>query len=111
MLRIENALSSGNAFIGHRKQVTTSAKLYANGKEIARSTHTRDSMGGFTGGFKGSCAVLERCANTLANDITTWLKGQLAKQMSVPAVAAPAPASAPASAAQGGDSQAPSVMK
>lgn len=78
MLRIENAMSAGNAFIGHRKQVTTSAKLYDNGKEVARSGHTRDSMGGFGAGFKGSCAVLQRCADTLAIDITTWLKGQLA---------------------------------
>jgi len=78
LLRVENAMSAGNAFIGHRKQVATSAKLYENGNEIARSVHTRDSMGGFGAGFKGSCAVLQRCADTLAIDITTWLKGQLA---------------------------------
>jgi hypothetical protein len=104
-LRIQHALSSGNAFIGHRKHVTTSVKLFENGKEIARSTHARDSMGGFGGGFKGSCTVLERCADTLAKDLTAWLKRELAKSSSATSAtetvpSAEAPASAPSASTQ-----------
>lgn len=78
-LRIEGALSGGNAFIGHGKQVTTTARLFQDGVEVAHFTATRSSMGGFGGGFKGSCSVLNRCANTLASDIGTWLSGELDK--------------------------------
>jgi hypothetical protein len=77
-LRIESAFSSGNAFIGHRKQVAISAKLFEDGKEIANFAGARDSMGGAFGGFKGSCTVLERCADTLGKDVAGWLKAQLA---------------------------------
>lgn len=82
-LRIESAMAAGNAFTGHAKQVTTSVHLFENGKEIAQTTQTRDSMGGAFGGYKSSCNVLRRCAVTLGKDIAVWVKGQ-------PAPAAPA---------------------
>lgn len=75
-LRIESAVSAGNAFTGHRKQVTTSAHLYQNGKEIAQAVKTRDSMGGMFAGYRGSCSVLHRCTNALAQDIASWVKSQ-----------------------------------
>jgi hypothetical protein len=76
-LRITNAVSSGNAFVGHRKHVAILVKLFDNGKELAKTSLQRDSSGGFSGGFKGSCAVLERCAKTLGKDTAEWLKKQL----------------------------------
>ena len=82
-LRIESAMSAGNAFTGHRKQVTTSAHLFENGKEVAQTTLSRDSSGGAFGGYKGSCNVLRRCAIVLGKDIAGWIKSQ-------PAPAAPA---------------------
>jgi type IV secretory pathway TrbL component len=78
-LRIESAISGGNAFVGHRKQVTTSARLFENGKEIAQTTQSRDSTGGFFGGYKGSCNVLRRCALVVGKDIAAWVKAQPAK--------------------------------
>ena len=75
-LEITSAVSAGNAFIGHKKQVTTSAHLFQNGKEIAQTTKTRDSMGGFFAGYRGSCSVLHRCTVTLGKDIADWLKTQ-----------------------------------
>jgi hypothetical protein len=75
-LEITSAVSAGNAFLGHRKQVTTAAHLFVNGKEIAQTTKTRDSGGGAFGGYKGACAVLHRCTNTLGKDITEWVKTQ-----------------------------------
>jgi len=74
VLNIQNVYSSGNAFIGHRKSVTVLAKLLANGEEINRQSFTRNSSGGFMGGFKGSCSVLAHTVNTLGNDVGKWLK-------------------------------------
>ena len=75
-LKIESAISAGNAFVGHHKQVTTSAHLFENGKEIGKTTVSRDSGGGAFGGYKGSCSVLRRCASTLGKDIAKWVKSQ-----------------------------------
>ncbi|MEN8161610.1 MAG: hypothetical protein ABFS41_16190 [Myxococcota bacterium] len=75
-LQIESAVSAGSAFTGHRKQVTTSAELFENGASIAKTTQTRDSMGGVFGGYRSSCSVLHRCTNALGKDIATWLKSQ-----------------------------------
>jgi hypothetical protein len=75
-LKIESAISGGNAFIGHHKQVTTSAHLFENGKEVGQTTVSRDSGGGAFGGYKGSCSVLRRCTVTLGKDIAKWVKTQ-----------------------------------
>ena len=75
-LTIANAHSGGNAFIGHHKSVSIIAELFKDGKLIDTYTGDRSSSGGFGGGFKGSCAVLERCVNTLGKDVSEWLKTQ-----------------------------------
>jgi len=72
-LSIIDLFSSGNAFTGHRKSATVKGDLYVNGKLVATTTRTRDSGGGFMGGFKSSCAVLKHTVNTLGNDIGKWL--------------------------------------
>ena len=73
-VEITNAMSGGNAFVGHRKQVSVKGRLFENGTEIGDFIGIRSSMGGAFGGFKGSCSVLGRCVKTLAQDITVWLK-------------------------------------
>lgn len=73
-IEIANAISSGNAFIGHGKQVMVKGRLLEDGKEIGNFTGRRSSMGGAFAGFKGSCTVLGRCLDALAWDITRWLK-------------------------------------
>lgn len=73
-LTISNVLSSGNAFLGHHKSVSVIAGLYKNGTLIDTFKGTRDSGGGFGGGFKSSCDVLERCVNALGKDTTKWVK-------------------------------------
>ena len=75
-ISIDNIYSGGNAFLGHRKQATVSAHLTDNGEVIARTNKSRNSGGGFLGGFKGSCSVLNHTVNTLGNDIAKWLKAQ-----------------------------------
>jgi hypothetical protein len=72
-LRIINALSGGNAFLGHRKSVSIIAELYNDGQLVDSYRETRNSSGGFSGAFKGSCAVLYRCTNTLGNDVAKWM--------------------------------------
>jgi hypothetical protein len=75
-VEIVNVVSSGNAFIGHRKQVAVRGRLLEDGKELAAFQGTRTSMGGAFAGFKGSCSVLGRCLEALAGDMTVWLRGQ-----------------------------------
>jgi hypothetical protein len=73
LLETANAISAGNAFTGHRKQIIVKGRLLENGEEIGSFTGIRGSMGGMWGGYKSSCSVLYRCQTTLAKDILTWL--------------------------------------
>jgi hypothetical protein len=73
-VEIVNAVSMGHAFTGHRKQVHIKGRLLEDGKEIGNFVGVRSSMGGAFAGFKGSCAVLDRCLQTLAEDVSRWLK-------------------------------------
>ena len=79
-LRIVDAVSSGNAFMGHRKSVSLSTRLFLNGTEVSKTVKSRDSMGGVGAGFKGSCAVLRRCCEALGKDIAAWTAEELAKK-------------------------------
>jgi len=73
-VEITQAISSGNAFIGHAKYVSVAGTLYENGKEVASFTGSRHSGGGAFAGYKGSCSVLGRCSKALGKDIAAWLK-------------------------------------
>ena len=73
-LTILTAQSGGNAFIGHRKSVSIEAELFKDGKLVDSYEATRNSGGGFAGGFKGSCSVLARCVTTLGKDVAKWMK-------------------------------------
>jgi len=73
-IQIVNAVSGGNAFVGHQKGVTLVGKLFENDQQVASFSAMRSSGGGAFGGFKGSCAVLHRCAEALASDIAAWLE-------------------------------------
>lgn len=77
-LRVEftQGMSSGNAFIGHQKAMTIRVELFENGESQGSTTLTRNSMGGFAGGFKGSCSVLGRVTKALGRDTADWLKTQ-----------------------------------
>jgi hypothetical protein len=73
MLEIAQAQSAGNAFTGKFKGLTVTGKLFQGGKQTATFVATRQSSGGAFGGFKGSCAILGRCAQTIGQDIARWL--------------------------------------
>lgn len=74
IVKITNAVSSGNAFIGHRKFTSIKGTLYNNGKKKGSFTAARISGGGAFGGFKGSCDVLGRTVKILGSDVSKWLK-------------------------------------
>lgn len=75
-ITINSVISEGNAnpFNPHRKQVFATATLLQDGNEAGSNTFSRFSGGGFWGGFKGSCSVLQHTVNTLGNDVAKWLK-------------------------------------
>lgn len=72
-MQITEAVSRGNAFIGHNKGSSARGTLYQDGEKVASFRATRYSMGGFGAGFKGSCSVLGRTMRALGKDIGYWL--------------------------------------
>lgn len=77
-VEITNAVSSGNAFIGHHKLVQLHATLWDGATEVGSFTSSRTSMGGFAGAYKSSCTILHRCNQALAKDVAAWLKNPIA---------------------------------
>lgn len=73
-LEIVDAVSMGNAWMGHQKYMKVKGALYENGKKVAGFKGRRNSMGGAFAGYKGSCSVLGRTAEALGEDIATWLQ-------------------------------------
>ena len=73
MIEITNAVSEGNAFIGHRKFTRIKGTLFRDGVEVSSFSGGRNSMGGAFAGFKGSCSVLGRTADALGGDVARWL--------------------------------------
>lgn len=71
---IVDAVSGGNAFIGHQKSTKIRGSLYDDGKKVASFKARRNSMGGAFAGFKGSCSVLGRTVEALGEDVSAWLK-------------------------------------
>jgi hypothetical protein len=54
--------------------MTVEGVLRDNGREIGSFTAIRYSGGGVFGGYKGTCAIVGRCAKTLGKDIANWLE-------------------------------------
>ncbi|RMH93184.1 hypothetical protein EBB59_06510 [Lysobacter pythonis] len=72
-LEITDAVSMGNAFIGHQKFTKVRGSLYEGGEKVASFRARRNSMGGAFAGFKGSCSVLGRTVKVIGRDIAEWL--------------------------------------
>ena len=75
-IEIDSATGIGSAMIGHWKGMALSGGFYQNGKESDKTTFKRHSTGGMFGGFKRSCSVFYRTANTLGKDVAGWLAAQ-----------------------------------
>lgn len=72
-LEIVDAVSMGNAWMGHQKFTKVTGSLFENGQKLASFKGRRNSMGGAFSGFKGSCSVLGRTVEVLGEDIAGWL--------------------------------------
>ena len=72
-LEIVDAVSMGNAFLGHQKYTKAKGTLFQDGTKVASFKARRNSMGGAFAGFKGSCSVLGRTVEALGEDIGGWL--------------------------------------
>ena len=73
VIEIRDAVSEGNAFLGHRKSTSARGKLLDHGVEVANFKVLRNSMGGAFAGYKGSCSVLGRTVKIIGEDIAKWL--------------------------------------
>jgi hypothetical protein len=63
----------GGAFSGP-KWMTVTGVLRENGREVGSFTAKRFSGGGMFGAYKGTCAIVERCARAIGKDIAGWLR-------------------------------------
>jgi hypothetical protein len=72
-VEIVDAVSMGNAFIGHQKYARVDGRLLDGGAVVGSFKGRRNSMGGAFGGYKGSCSVLGRTMKALGQDIAGWL--------------------------------------
>jgi hypothetical protein len=73
-MEITEAVSQGNAFIGHRKFSSARGTLYENGEKVASFEALRQSGGGAFAGYKGSCSVLGRTVKAMGKDVAQWLQ-------------------------------------
>ena len=55
------------------KWMSVNGTLYDRGKQIGSFRAKRFSTGGAFGAFKGSCAIIGRCAQVIGQDIAGWL--------------------------------------
>lgn len=74
--KISNLSSTGNAWSGHHKSLTVLVKTFKDGQAQTSKIFTRTTRGGFAGGFKGSCEVMDRAAKAIGEDIGRWYKNQ-----------------------------------
>lgn len=79
LVEITDAVSERTAFLGHKKSTSISGKLYKNGEFISSFEGRRVTGGGAFGGYKGSCAVLNRTVKALGKDVARWLKNPVNK--------------------------------
>ncbi|NOX15420.1 MAG: hypothetical protein GXP61_05270 [Epsilonproteobacteria bacterium] len=72
-VQIEEAISAGNAAVGHNKFVVISGNLIKGKTLYYRFDAARLSGGGYWGVYRSSCSVLGRIAKALGNDVAKWL--------------------------------------
>ena len=104
-LTILSVNAAGGGGWSGRKAVTVRADLVQSGKIVATTLKERSSGGGAFGGFKGTCAILDRVTAALGADVASWLsktllpvdaEGAPAMETESPKEAESGPASTPA---------------
>lgn len=72
-VQIENAVSAGNAAIGHSKFVVISGAIVKGNTKYYSFDAARLSGGGYFGAYRSSCSVLGGIARRLGKDTALWL--------------------------------------
>lgn len=72
-VQITNVFGVGGGAYSGPKAISVDAEMLKNGKVVRQVHLRRSSLGGFWGGFKGTCSILQRCAVTLGKDIASWV--------------------------------------
>lgn len=73
-MRITEVHAPGGGAFSGPKWVTVKGELHEDGRVIGNFTARRGSGGGVFGGYKGTCAIVGRCAKTIGKDIAAWLE-------------------------------------
>jgi len=72
-IEIIDAVSAGNAAIGHSKFIVINGSLVKGNTKYASFKAARRSGGGFFGGYRSSCSVLGKVTKALGQDTAGWL--------------------------------------
>jgi hypothetical protein len=72
-IEIIDAVSSGNAAIGHSKFMVIHGSLVKGDTKYASFKAARHSGGGFFGAYRSSCSVLAKITKALGQDTAGWL--------------------------------------
>ncbi|MFC7422183.1 hypothetical protein ACFQNF_20195 [Iodobacter arcticus] len=73
-LRIARVTGVGGGGFSGPKSITVVAELLENGKVKRQTKLNRWSIGGFWGGFRGTCSILDRTAIAIGKDLAHWIK-------------------------------------
>ena len=73
VMEVAHVLGTGGGAWSGPKSITIDGKLYDNGKLIGSFSAMRLSGGGAFGGYKGTCAILDRCSEALGTDVAEFL--------------------------------------
>ena len=73
-VQIENAVSAGNAAIGHSKYVVISGAIVKGKTKYYSFDAARLSGGGYFGAYRSSCSVLGGISRRLGKDVAGWLQ-------------------------------------
>ena len=73
-IQITHVLGVGGGAWSGPKAITVMVEVLEDGKTVRKTKITRWSMGGAFGAFKGTCSILERCANAITRDLSRWVQ-------------------------------------
>ena len=73
-LQITYVLGVGGGAWSGPKAITVAADLIEDGKVARQTKINRWTTGGMFGGFKGTCALLERSATAIGKDLGQWTR-------------------------------------
>ncbi len=73
-MKIVDLTGAGGGAWSGAKHVAVEGTLWENGKVKGSFRAVRYSGGGAFGGYKGTCAILGRCAKAIGKDVAGWLE-------------------------------------